>query len=802
MRASLLLLAIALNLFIWWFFSGKKRGKRVVEAKGAVAAGKEEKTLRVLGMHCASCVSTVEEAIRELPGVESVVVNLATEKAKVVYHPSLVSVEQMVSAVRQAGYDAVAEVPGKQAREREQMLRVREIRSLWQKFLVSAVFSLFIFFGSFPEWFPFAPRFLQNHFLLFLLALPVQFWAGWQFLAGTVKSLQHRTADMNALIGIGTMSAFLYSTVVTFFPNILLENMREVYFDTSAVIITLILLGRLLEAKAKSRSSEAIQKLIGLQAKTARVLRPVEGSSDTGYEEKEIPVEEVRVGDLVVVRPGEKIPVDGVVVEGYSSVDESMVTGESLPVEKKAGDVVIGATVNRTGTFTFRATKVGAETFLAQMIQMVEDAQASRAPIQRLADLVVSYFVPVVIMIAVTTFFLWHIWGPEPRWLYALGNFVSVLIIACPCALGLATPTSIMVGTGKAAERGILIRNAEALETAHKITAIVFDKTGTLTRGEPTLTDFVVLNSPANLTEEEILRLVASAEKGSEHPLGEAIVRAAKERHLTLMDVDRFQALPGMGVEGRIGSYHIAVGNQKLLEKIHEEGKTTDSFAEALSVAEKFSAEGKTPMYVLLDGKPVAVLAVADTLKPYSVEVISALHKLGIEVVMLTGDNRRTAEAIARQVGIDRVLAEVLPGDKVAQVKKLQEEGKIVAMVGDGLNDAPALAQADVGIALGSGTDVAMEASDITLVGEDLRNVVTAIELSRATIRNIKQNLFWAFVYNIIGIPVAAGVLYPFFHQLLNPMVAAAAMAFSSVSVVTNANLLRFYQPRLLPTSG
>ncbi|MFN4182796.1 MAG: heavy metal translocating P-type ATPase, partial [bacterium] len=458
MREFLLLVAVVLNVFIYLFFFGKKRGRRVrEEAREPSGERKEEKTLWVRGMHCASCVSTVEEAIKGLPGVESVMVNLATEKAKVVYHPSVVSIEQMVSAVREAGYDAVAGMPGKQAREREQLLRVQEIRVLQQKFLLGALFSLLIFLGSFPDWFPFVPPLFQSHFVLFLLALPVQFWAGWQFLAGTGKSLRHRTADMNALIGIGTMSAFLYSTVVTFFPRILPENMREVYFDTSAVIITLILLGRLLEARAKSRSSEAIQKLIGLQAKTARVLRPAEGSTPANFEEREIPVEEVQVGDIVVVRPGEKIPVDGVVVEGYSSVDESMVTGESLPVEKKAGDVVIGATVNKTGTFKFRATKVGAETFLAQMIQMVEDAQATRAPIQRLADRVVSYFVPVVMMIAVSTFFLWFVFGPEPRLLYALGNFVSVLIIACPCALGLATPTSILVGTGKAAEKGILI---------------------------------------------------------------------------------------------------------------------------------------------------------------------------------------------------------------------------------------------------------------------------------------------------------------------------------------------------------
>jgi len=785
---------VFVNLFLYWFFFGKRKVKVAEEkeetstASVASSRKREEISLRVIGMHCASCVATIERALSELPGVEKATVNLATEKARVQYNPALLSPSQMVTAIRDVGYDAWAEVSGAQAREQEKLLKIREIQELTRKVLVSAVLGAIIFLGSFPQWFPFIPRILQSPWTLFFLTLPVQFWAGRQFLSGTVSSLRHRTADMNALIGIGTLSAFLYSSIVTFFPVLLPENMRVVYFDTAAVIIFFILLGRLLEAKAKSRTSATIQKLIGLQAKTARIIRD--------GQEVDVPIEEVKVGDIVMVRPGEKIPVDGVVVEGYSSVDESMVTGESIPVEKKAGDTVIGATVNKTGSFQFQATKVGSETLLAQIIQLVEEAQGSKAPIQRMADVVASYFVPAVILIAVTTFGVWYVWGPAPSLRYALVNFVSVLIIACPCALGLATPTSIMVGTGKGAENGILIRSAEALETAHKINAIILDKTGTLTKGQPSLTDIVALNSFEGMEEKEILRLAASAEKGSEHPLGEAIVRAAKERALPLSDAQEFEAIPGHGILARIQSHQVAVGNLKLFQLLKNQQRLEMSKEnEFTSILETLSAEGKTPVLIAIDGKPAGIIAVADTLKPYSRETVTALHRLGIEVVMLTGDNRKAAEAIARQAGVERVLAEVLPGDKVEQVKQLQREGKIVAMVGDGINDAPALAQADIGIAIGSGTDVAMEASDITLVGEDLRNIVTAISLSRATIRNIRQNLFWAFIYNIIGIPIAAGVLYPFFGKLLNPMIAAFAMAFSSVSVVTNANLLRLFKP-------
>jgi len=555
-----------------------------------------------------------------------------------------------------------------------------------------------------------------------------------------------------------------------------------VYFDTAAVIIVLILLGRLLEALAKGRTSEAIRKLVGLQAKTARVIRD--------GREQDIPVEEVRIGDLVLVRPGEKVPVDGVIREGYSAVDESMITGESLPVEKRKGDPVIGATLNKTGAFRFEATKVGKDTVLAQIIRLVEEAQGSKAPIQRLADRVAGVFVPIVIAIAIATFLVWWWLGPAPAALFGLLSFVAVLIIACPCALGLATPTAIMVGTGKGAEHGILIRGGEILEAAHRLTAVVFDKTGTLTEGRPSVTDLVARDG---LTEAGLLSLAASLEKGSEHPLGEAIVREAEGRGLALSAADAFEAVPGRGVRGAVAGRKVLLGNERMLA---EEGIAPGTLA---AEAERLAAAGKTPMFVVVEGRASGIIAVADTLKAGSREAVERLHRLGLQVVMLTGDNRRTAEAIARSVGIDRVKAEVLPEDKVAVVKELQAEGQVVAMVGDGINDAPALAASDIGIAMGTGTDVAMEAADITLVKGDLRGVVTSIELSRRTLRTIKQNLFWAFIYNILGIPVAAGVLYPLFGVWLDhmPMIAAAAMALSSVSVVTNSLRLRRFRPGL-----
>jgi Cu+-exporting ATPase len=623
-----------------------------------------------------------------------------------------------------------------------------------------------------------------NFFIQFLLATPVQFWAGWQFYVGFWKATKHKTSDMNTLIAVGTSAAYLYSLIVTFGPHLIMVKglMVDVYFDTSAAIIVLILLGRFLEARAKGRTSEAIKKLIGLQPKTARVLR--------NGNEMDIPVEEVTPGEVVIVRPGEKIPVDGSVREGYSFVDESMVTGESLPVEKKAGDTVIGATMNKTGTFKFEATKVGRDTVLSQIIRLVQEAQGSKPPIARLVDVIASTFVPVVIGIAILTFIIWYLFGPHPALTYAFLNFIAVLIIACPCALGLATPTSIMVGTGKGAENGILIRGAEALETAHQLNTIVLDKTGTLTKGEPSVTDII---EGKRFSKKEILTLAASAEKGSEHPLGEAIVVKAKEEHLSLLDPKDFQAIAGYGIEAMIHSKKVLLGNIKLME----ERKVF--LNEFLEKAEHLSSEGKTPMFLAVEGEAAGIIAVADTLKENSKEAVEALQRMGLEVVILTGDNDRTARAIAHQIGIERVLAEVLPEMKAEEVKRLQAEGKKVGMVGDGINDAPALAQADVGIAIGTGTDVAMESSDITLIGGDLRGIVTAIALSKATIRNIKQNLFWAFAYNTILIPVAAGALFPFFGILLNPIFAAGAMAFSSVTVVSNALRLRkFKSPRLV----
>jgi Cu+-exporting ATPase len=609
-----------------------------------------------------------------------------------------------------------------------------------------------------------------------LLATPVQFLIGWPFLRGAWKSFRRRNADMNTLIAVGTLAAYFYSAAATLFPSFFEKAgiKPEVYFDTSAFIIALILFGRWLEARAKGRASEAIKKLAGLQPRLARVLRE-EGEVD-------IPVEEVRVGDLVVVRPGERIPVDGVVEEGRSSVDESMITGESLPASKAPGNEVIGATLNKTGSFRFRATKVGKDTTLAQIIRLVEDAQGSKAPIQRLADIIAGYFVPVVISIAIATFVIWFDFGPSPSLTFALLNFVAVLIIACPCALGLATPTAVMVGTGKGAENGILIKGGESLETVHKVDTIVFDKTGTLTKGEPEVTDIISLDG---FEEEDVLALAAAAEKPSEHPLGEAIVRKAREKGLSLDEPAEFQAIEGHGIEARVGGRKVSIGNARLMAGLGIDFGLWKDGVEALS------EEGKTVVFAAVGGNPAAIIAIADVLKDHSVEAVTRLKELGLEVIMLTGDHRKTAEAIGKKAGIQKVISEVLPGDKVSRIREIQESGRKVAMVGDGINDAPALAQADVGLAIGTGTDVAMEASDITLIGGDLRAVASAVILSKKTIRVIKQNLFWAFFYNVVGIPVAAGVLYPFFGLLLSPIVASAAMAFSSVSVVSNSLRLR-----------
>ena len=756
----------------------------------------------IRGMSCASCVQRIENALLNTPGVVSADVNFAAERATVSYLPSVAEPASFRKAIEEAGYRVADLAAVSRSPDREEAAREAEISLLRTKFLVGSILSIPVLLGSFPDWFPWAPAVLSNPVVLLLLTTPVQFWVGWQFHRGFWATLKHRTADMNTLVSIGTNAAYFYSVALTFFRSTIAPKGMEAmtYYDTAAILMTLIVMGRWLEAKAKGRTSEAIKTLMGLQARTARVIR--------GGLEQDIPVEEVRAGDLVLVRPGEKVPVDGIIREGRSALDESMLTGESLPVEKGPGDQVIGATLNKTGSFTFEAIKVGRETALAQIVRLVEQAQGSKAPIQRLVDKIAGVFVPIVLVIAVVTFGVWFLFGPEPSFLVALSNFVGVLVIACPCALGLATPTSIMVGTGKGAEYGVLIKSAESLERAYQARVLIFDKTGTLTVGHPSVTDVVssfefrVSSSASDPTrnpkpetrnpqQRELLRLAASAEKGSEHPLGEAIVNRAKDEGLELVGPEEFKAIPGYGVRAVVQGREVLLGNLRLMR---ERGIDVAGMAER---AETLSRQGKTPMFVAADRQLLGIVAVADTLKPHSKAVVAALRCLGIEVVMITGDNRRTAEAIAGQVGIDRVLAEVPPEHKALEVRRLQEQGKLVAMVGDGINDAPALAQADVGIAIGTGTDVAMEAADITLIGGDLRSVVTALQLSKQTMRNIKQNLFWAFAYNVVLIPVAAGVLYPVFGVLLSPVLAGAAMALSSVTVVGNALRLRRFRPMI-----
>jgi len=735
----------------------------------------EKKTFPVKGMHCASCVRTIERSLQRTPGVAEAAVNLATEKATVTFDPGQTTVEQLVRAVAAVGYEAVVEEEGK-SEDREQAEREKTSKALWLKVAVSGVVGLLIVWGSVPGLRNTAPALLQNFLVQLVLATPVQFWAGWGFYRGTVSALKHRSANMDTLIGIGTSVAFFYSAFVTLFPDVVSKIGVEPapYFDVGTVIITLILLGRLLEDRAKGKTSEAIKKLIGLQARTARVIR--------AGNEQDIPISDVVVGDVIVVRPGEKIPVDGTILQGESSVDEAMITGESLPVGKRTGDTVIGATINRTGSFRFQAEKVGQHTMLAQIIQLVEEAQGSKAPIQRLVDVVSSYFVPVVIMLALATFIIWYDVGPTPGLTFALVNLIAVMIIACPCAMGLATPTAIMVGTGKGAEKGILIKNAEALERTQKVGAIVFDKTGTLTNGKPSVTNLV----PASgWTDTTLLGLAAAIEKGSEHPLAEAIVQEAHTRDVPLPQVEHFQAIPGQGVEGNIEGRTVLLGNRKLLRE------QTVEIGEVLPEVERLEQEGKTVMFVAVDRQLAGLVAVADTVKASAKEAVAELKRMGITIYMITGDNQRTANAIARQVGVEHVLAEVLPQEKEQKIRELQAKGLVVAMVGDGINDAPALAQADVGIAMGTGTDVAIEAASITLITKDLKAVVTAVKLSKQTMRTIKQNLLWAFGYNVILIPVAAGLLYPFFGILLNPIYASAAMALSSVSVVSNSLLLQ-----------
>jgi Cu+-exporting ATPase len=761
--------------------------------------------LDIEGMTCASCVNRIERYLRKVEGVEDATVNLATERATVVAGPE-VGVDAIIAAVEEAGYDARLIVDGDanarpgssaskaepQAAQRETVpatgetsFQQRHLADVRRRLIVATALTVPLLLGlARMTVAPFLPEILTEPFLQLAFATPVQFYAGWPFYRGAWKVLRHRATDMNTLIAVGTSAAYFYSLAAILFPGFFtaagIDPATALYFDTAAVIVTLILLGRFLEARARSHTSDAIRRLVGLAPRTARVIR--EGA------ERDVPIEDVVRGDIVLVRPGERVPVDGIVREGSSAVDESMVTGESMPVTKRSGDEVVGGTLNASGAFRFEATRVGRDTVLAQIVRLVQEAQGSKAPIQRLADVVTGYFVPAVLGIAALTFVVWLVLGPEPAFNLALLNTIAVLIIACPCALGLATPTSIMVGTGKGAENGVLFRNAEALELLHRVRAIVLDKTGTLTEGRPRVTDLV---ADDGADEGSVLRLVAIAERGSEHPLGEAIVRyAGEERGLQLGDPEGFEATSGGGIKATVDGRRVLVGKPAFLA---DQGIDPGSLREA---GERLAAEGKTPVYAAVDGRPVAVLGIADTLKGGSREAVAELHRLGFEVIMLTGDNETTARAIARQAGVDRVLADVRPDEKAAQVRKLQAEGKLVAMVGDGVNDAPALAQADVGIAIGTGTDVAIESAPVTLMSGDLRGVVTAIALSRATLANIKQNLFWAFAYNVALIPLAAGALYPFTGILLDPILAAAAMALSSVTVVSNALRLRRFRPR------
>lgn len=746
--------------------------------------------LKLRGMSCASCANNIEAAIQAVPGVEACHVNFGAEQAAVTYNPSKVDIAAIQQAVDVAGYSAQPMqddilAPEDDAERRE---RQSEDRKLTRKVWVSGIISAILVIGSLPAMtglpIPFIPMWMHDAWFQLLLTTPVLFWAGGGFFVNAWKAFKRHTATMDTLVAVGTGTAYIYSLFPTFFPQwFIAQGLNpDVYFEAAAVIITLILLGRLLENRAKGQTSEAIRKLMGLQARTARVIRD--------GREVDIPIAEVVLGDLVLVRPGEKIPVDGEIVEGSSTIDEAMVTGESVPVKKQSGDEVIGATINKTGSFKFRATRVGKDTFLAQIVKLVQQAQGSKAPIQRLADQVTGWFVPAVIAIAILTFVIWfNVMGNVTM---ALITTVGVLIIACPCALGLATPTSIMVGTGKGAENGILIKGAESLEMAHKLQAIVLDKTGTITQGKPTVTDYVTVNGTANQNEQRLLRLAASVERNSEHPLAEAVVQYAQSQGVELTDAREFEAIAGSGVQGTVTDHLIQIGTHRWMNEL---GIDTSALQPQW---DKLEYLGRTVIWIAIDGKAEGIMGIADAVKPSSVSAIRALQRMGLEVVMLTGDNRRTAEVIAREVGIQRVLAEVRPDQKANEIYKLQAEGKIVAMVGDGINDAPALAQAQVGIAIGTGTDVAIAASDITLISGDLQGIVTAIQLSRATIRNIRQNLFFAFVYNVAGIPIAAGVLYPFFGWLLSPIIAGGAMAFSSVSVVTNALRLRNFQPKTL----
>ena len=763
--------------------------------------GTQSASLNIGGMTCGACVMHVENALKGVPGVSEANVNLGVERASVEFIPGMVEIADLQKAVEESGYRVEGlNNSGDHERELERLSKVKEIRELRNRLMFAGTGAILLFLGMFDA-LPWVSNFMgwaYYSFLLWAVATPVQFWAGSNFYSSGLGALRHRTSNMHTLIAMGTTVAYAYSAAVVllnqFSPGVLADNGIEakVYFDTAAIIIALILLGRFLEARARGRTSEAIRRLIGLTPTSARVVR--------NGEEVDIPVDQVVIADTVLVRPGEKIPVDGLVTDGYSAVDESMLTGESMPVEKGPGQKIFAATINSTGALYFEATQVGGETILAQIIRLVEEAQGSKAPIQRLVDQVASYFVPAVIFASLAAFLFWMLLGPAPALTFSTLVLVSVLIIACPCALGLATPTAIIVGTGKGAEHGVLIKQVRALEIAHKVDTVVLDKTGTLTTGKPVVTD-LALSDAAGISEHELLFLAASAERGSEHPLGEAIVMEAQNRGLTLESASRFQAIPGRGISAQVNGRVVRFGNLALME---DSGVPLNGMAEQASA---LAAQGKTPMFLACDDQAMGLIAVADTVKPEASEGLARLRSMGLEVVMLTGDNIQTAQAIAGQLGVEQVEAEVLPQDKAAVIKRLQAEGRLVAMVGDGINDAPALAQADVGLAMGSGTDVAMESADITLMRSDVNGVATALDLSRKTIRTIKQNLFWAFFYNVLLIPVAAGAFYPVFQGVggvpgsldfffgdqgfLNPALAALAMAFSSVTVVSNSLRLR-----------
>ncbi|MBD2155334.1 heavy metal translocating P-type ATPase [Leptolyngbya sp. FACHB-16] len=753
--------------------------------------------LQLQGMSCAACARNVETAIQSVPGVQEASVNFGAEQATITFDDRVTDLDAIQRAIADAGYGAspLVEFGAGEPDTQQDTTHQAEQQLLFRKVIFGGIISAILVVGSLPAMtglsIPGFPMWLHNSWVQWVLSTPVMVWCGQSFFTGAWKAFKRHAADMNTLVALGTGTAYLYSLFVTLFPQVIRAQGLEpaVYYEAAVVIITLILLGRFLESRARSQTSNAIRQLMGLQAKTARVIRQ--------GQEQDIPLQEVAVGDVIVVRPGEKIPVDGVVLEGRSAVDESMVTGEPIPTTKEMGDEVIGATINKTGSFRFRASRVGRDTVLAQIVKLVQEAQGSKAPIQKLADQVTGWFVPVVMAIAILTFLIWfNLMGNTTL---ALITTVGVLIIACPCALGLATPTSIMVGTGKGAENGILIKGAESLELAHKLKTIVLDKTGTLTQGKPVVTDYTTVTGTAHQNEIRLLRMAAAVERSSEHPLAEAIVQYAARQGVDLTDlpkVEGFEAIAGMGVQGDVNDHWVQIGTRHWMESLKI---PTQSLA---ALQQTWENQAKTTAWIAVDGQVEALVGIADALKESSAATVRSLQRMGLEVVMLTGDNRQTAEAIAHDVGITRVLANVRPDQKANQIKALQAEGKVVAMVGDGINDAPALAQADVGIAIGTGTDVAIAASDITLISGDLQGIVTAIQLSHATLRNIRQNLFFAFIYNVVGIPIAAGILYPALGWLLNPIIAGAAMAFSSVSVVTNALRLRNFRPKPIHAFG